>query len=180
MSADDALRSYARVLVRSGLLGPDACVAEVAEAAHEDAGRDDAEEVARGLVASERAALAADVASWPARTDYDALVEAFEVLESDGVRVLVGVDDHWAAAAVVRSGESGLEGVVWFTPPDVWHAVEHGMLEVNAWHPDGANVADGDPLCVRVIEAIASAGLAARFDEGRIEVAASWRRRVGE
>ncbi|WP_370619511.1 DUF6891 domain-containing protein [Mumia qirimensis] len=175
----EALRGYARVLVRSGLTDDAACVAEVAVAAREDAGLPDAEEEARRLVRREREALWADQARWPARTDYDALQDALAVLRDAGLAVLQGVDDHWGATAVLRAAEPGsLRGVVWFTPADVWHAVDHGMLELNTWHPDSANVADGDPLCTEVLAALDTHGLAAHFDEGRIEVRAFWHRRL--
>ena len=140
---------------------------------------------AQRLVDAERAALAEEQSRWPARTDHDALQEAFQALEAAGFAVLQGVDDHWAAAAVVRDAAGGaagspLRGVVWFTPSDVWHAVDHGMLEVNVWHPDSANIADGDPLCSAVVASLDTAGLAAHFDEGRIEVRAFWHRRLSD
>ncbi|WP_243843135.1 MULTISPECIES: hypothetical protein [unclassified Mumia] len=178
----EALRSYARVLVRAGLTAPDAWVRDVAVAAREDAGLDDPEGEAQRLVDDARQALAEEQATWPPRTDYDALQAALASLESAGLVVLQGVDDHWAAAAVLRgpSGQgSAVRGVVWFTPSDVWHAVDHGMLELNAWHPDSANIADGDPLCEEVLAALDAHGLAAHFDEGRIEVRAFWHRRAG-
>jgi hypothetical protein len=178
LTDDEALRSYARVLVRSGLFDEATCVREVAVAAREDAGRDDADEVARSLVTEAREGLDADAQVWPERTDYDALQEALGGLERRGYAVLQGAEDHWAAARVVREAPGRLRGVVWFTPSDVWHAVEHGMLEVNVWHADSANIADGDPLCAEVTEALQAVGLPARFDEGRIEVTARWHRRV--
>ncbi len=178
----EALRGYARVLVRAGLSGPDAWVREVAVAARDDAGLDDPEGEARRLVAEARAALLAEESTWPERTDYDALQDALAGLEAEGVVVLQGVDDHWAAAAALREAAArgeAVRGVVWFTPSDVWHAVDHGMLELNAWHPDSANIADGDPLCTLVLEALDAQGLAAHFDEGRVEVRAFWHRRSG-
>ncbi|MGH1562864.1 DUF6891 domain-containing protein [Mumia sp. DW29H23] len=195
LSDADALRGYARVLVRAGLVDTATCVQEVAVAAREDAGRAgaDAEAEARRLVEEERAALAVDRESWPTRTDYDALQDAFAVLTGAGFSVLQGVEDHWQAAAEIRAAggtglpgtglpgtelpRTGLRGVVWFTPSDVWHAVDHGMLEINVWHPDSANIADGDPLCTEVLAALDAQGLAAHFDEGRIEVRAFWHRR---
>lgn len=179
----EALRGYARVLVRAGLSEPHTWVREVAVAARDDAGLDDPEGEAQRLVAEARAELRADESTWPERTDYDALQDALARLDAEGVVVLQGVDDHWAAAAALREaaalGES-VRGVVWFTPSDVWHAVDHGMLELNAWHPDSANIADGDPLCTQVLDALDAQGLAAHFDEGRVEVRAFWHRRSGD
>lgn len=179
----EALRGYARVLVRAGLSEPHTWIREVAVAARDDAGLDDPEGEAQRLVAEARAELRADESTWPERTDYDALQDALARLEAEGVVVLQGVDDHWAAAATLREAAArgeGVRGVVWFTPADVWHAVDHGMLELNAWHPDSANIADGDPLCTLVVDALDAAGLAAHFDEGRVEVRAFWHRRSGD
>jgi hypothetical protein len=52
------------------------------------------------------------------------------------------------------------------------------MLEVNLWHGDSANAAPGDVLLDDVLAAFDAQGLPARFDEGRIEVAARWQRRL--
>ena len=60
----------------------------------------------------------------------------------------------------------------------MWHAIDHGMLELNVWHGDTANVAPGDPLLDIVIDSLRAQGLAAHFDEGRVEVAAFWHRRL--
>ena len=52
------------------------------------------------------------------------------------------------------------------------------MLEVNVWHGSTANVAPGDALLDDVLAVLARHGLAAHFDEGRLEVSARWRRRL--
>jgi hypothetical protein len=114
--------------------------------------------------------------SWPEVTDYDRLQEAFTALQSNGVRVLQGCEDHWSARDLLVE-RPDVRGILWFTPPDVWHAIGEGMLEVNLWHADTANAAPGDPLLDEVIATFAEAGLEAHFDEGRIEVAAYWQRR---
>jgi hypothetical protein len=49
---------------------------------------------------------------------------------------------------------------------------------VNLWHGTTANAAPGDALLGDVLAAFADAGLDAHFDEGRIEVAAHWHRRI--
>ena len=51
------------------------------------------------------------------------------------------------------------------------------MLEVNLWHGTTANAAPGDALLTAVVSCFERHGLAAHFDEGRIEVAARWQRR---
>jgi len=136
---------------------------------------------ARGLatrwVEEFREELRADAASWPAVTDYDRLQSAFASLAATGVVVLQGVEDHWAAKAVLdERRDDPPRGIAWFTPPDVWHAVDEGMLEVNVWHASTANVAPGDTLLDEVLAAFEAQGLAAHFDEGRIEVGARWQR----
>ena len=67
---------------------------------------------------------------------------------------------------------------MWFTPSDVWHAIDEGMLEVNLWHPTTANAAPGDELLDDVIVVLEKHGLESHFDEGRIEVTAFWQRRL--
>jgi hypothetical protein len=52
------------------------------------------------------------------------------------------------------------------------------MLEVNLWHGSTANAAPGDPLLDEVLGVLEKHGLAAHFDEGRIEVDAHWHRRI--
>ena len=98
-----------------------------------------------------------------------------------GVLALQGVEDHWEAKKLLQERASEgdpARGVAWFTPPDVWHAVDHGMLEVNVWHGDTANVEPGDELLDLVLGVLEKHGLAAHFDEGRIEVSAHWHRRI--
>jgi hypothetical protein len=170
------LRDYARLQVRAGLLTADEMVAEVAEAIAAELPGLDAAVLARAWLAAERRALIEDQQSWPEITDHDRLQAALGDLESAGCGVLQGCEDHWSAQALLR--ESGPMAVVWFTPGDVWHAVDHGMLEVNVWHGTGANIAPGDALLDQVIATFAQHGLASRYDEGRVEVDAHWHRRT--
>ena len=175
----ERVRSYARVLVRAGLLDDAAVLSEVRAAAHEDVGGD-AERLAADAVDAARRELALDQESWSSPTDLDRLGDAFDELSANGIVVLRAVEDHWAATAeLTRRDESGerVAGIMWFTPADVWHAVEHAMLEVNLWHGDSANVAAGDALLAGALEILRRHGLAARFDEGRIEVAVRWEQR---
>ena len=100
-----------------------------------------------------------------------------------GVVVLPGVEDHWVvkeALDACAAAGSPARGIAWFTPPDVWHAVDEGMLEVNLWHGSTANAAPGDALLDDVLAVLAAHGLAAHFDEGRMEIGAHWQRRVGQ
>lgn len=137
------------------------------------------ESTATAWIAEAERAWQDEAAGWSDRTDYDRLQEAFAALERRGVVVLQGCADHWAAQAELERRDPRPRGIAWFTAPDVWHAVDEGMLEVNLWHPTSANAAPGDELLEAVLGVLATAGLPAHFDEGRIEVAAHWRRRPG-
>ena len=104
-----------------------------------------------------------------------------EELALDDFAVLQGCEDHWAAKRLIEertAAGTAPRGVVWFTPPDIWHAVDEGMLEVNLWHGTTANAAPGDALLDDVLGVLEKHGLTARFDEGRIEVDAHWHRRI--
>jgi hypothetical protein len=179
--AVERLRAFARVQVRSGFLDDDAVRDEVREAAREDLSRgEDAEAMAAEVTDAEITALLSEQATWPETTDVDRLEEAFAELEAQGVVVLRACNDHWdATAALTRLDEAGerVPGVLFFTHTDVWHAVDHGMLELNLWHGDTANVAVGDDLLRLVLQTLGGYGLPAVFDEGRIETTLTWQRR---
>ncbi|MBO9521287.1 MAG: hypothetical protein J7518_07095 [Nocardioidaceae bacterium] len=175
MARVEDTRTWISDVVRSGLWADDELSRQVSEAVAADhptlpAG------TAEAWIADARAAWHEQASGWPAVTDHDRLTEAFAALEGAGVAVLQGCADHWEARDLLNSADD-LRGIVWFTAPDVWHAIDEGMLEVNLWHADTANAAPGDPLLDEVIAAFAAAGLEAHFDEGRIEVAAYWQRR---
>ena len=181
--AEQHVREFTRVCVRAGLLSTDEVHAEVVQAitAELPDRADDADALARGWVSEARESLRVDQESWPEATDYQRLQSAFEEIELADVVVLQGCDDHWTAKAVLdERGASGdpPRGVAWFTAPDVWHAVDEGMLEVNLWHGTTANVAPGDALLDDVLGVLEKHGLTAHFDEGRIEVDAHWHKRV--
>jgi len=55
--------------------------------------------------------------------------------------------------------------------------VTEGMLELKVWHPDTSNVVSADPELGIVLAALHRHGLPALFDEGRIEVSMTWRKR---
>ena len=176
--AEEHVREFTRSCVRSGLQGEQELYDEVVLAiTTELPDVSDPEGVARAWVEEYRDELRSDMESWPDVTDYQRLQAAFGALEASGVVVLQGCEDHWAAKAVLdeRAGDPP-RGIAWFTPPDVWHAIDEGMLEVNLWHATTANVAPGDTLLDEVVTAFDEQGLPARFDEGRIEVAAAWQR----
>ncbi|MFL6174292.1 MAG: DUF6891 domain-containing protein [Marmoricola sp.] len=162
-------------VVRSGLGTEDEVRAQVVEAVRSDHPGLDADPVASRWIAEAMAAWRADAESWPDPTDHERLQQAFGILGEKGVVVLQGCADHWVARDVATA--QAPTGIAWFTPTDVWHAVDEGMLEVNLWHGTTANAAPGDKLLDDAIAAFAAAGLEAHFDEGRIEVAAYWQRR---
>lgn len=183
MSSGDAgavarLRAFARVQVRSGYLDDSTVRSEVVEAAREDLpGDTDAESMATEVVDAEIAALLAEQAGWSQTTDVDRLERAFADLSDSGLMVLPACEDHWQVTeALSRLDEAGqrVRGVLFFTHTDVWHAVEHRMLELNLWHGDTANAAPGDELLDLVLQALSRNGLHAVFDEGRIEVSLRW------
>jgi hypothetical protein len=172
-----ATRGWVADLVRSGLGSDDDVRAQAVAAIRTDHPDLPAEETADAWISDAHEAWRDDAATWPEVTDHDRLLRAFALLEQAGILVLEGVADHWVARDELRARTPAPDGVAWFTPTDVWHAVDAGMLEVNLWHGDTANAAPGDPLLERALAAFTEAGLDAHFDEGRIEVAARWQRR---
>jgi len=180
--SEEHVREFARAGVRSGLLDRLQLHAEVVSAIESELPdrAAEAEDLASRWIEEFTAELAGEAAGWPATTDYDRLQAAFGDLDGSGVVVLQACEDHWAAKAELeRYDEVGARprGIAWFTPPDVWHAVDEGMLEVNLWHGTTANAAPGDSLLDDVVAVFERHGLSAHFDEGRIEVAAHWQRR---
>lgn len=176
---EDHVREFTRSAVRSGLLPDRELYDEVLLAITSELPFvEDPEGVARMWIEEFRDELRRDAETWPDVTDYDRLQGAFAELESVNVVVLQGCEDHWAAKDLLdASVDHPPRGIAWFTQPDVWHAVDEGMLEVNVWHANTANVAPGDALLDQVIGVFAGYGLEAHFDEGRVEVSAYWQRR---
>jgi hypothetical protein len=176
----DQLRTLARVQVWSGYLTDDQVRTDVLAAVSDEEG--DPAKAARltaEFVEQAHAELAEAARQWPAQTSYDRLQSAFADLRARDVVVLEACDDHWAANDVLTAAaERGAPpaGIAYFTHADVWHAVEHGMLELNVWHGSSANVAPGDELLALVQGTLAAHGITSLFDEGRIEVSLAWER----
>ncbi|MGY2874999.1 hypothetical protein ACVW00_002189 [Marmoricola sp. URHA0025 HA25] len=164
-------------LVRSALWPDDEVRAQAVAAIAADHPELPAADTAERWMSEARSAWEKDAASWPEVTDHDRLVRAFALLEQRGIVVLQGIADHWVARDELRRRAPEPAGVAWFTPTDVWHAIDAGMLEVNLWHASTANAAPGDPLLAEALDCFATAGIDAHFDEGRIEVRARWERR---
>ena len=181
--AEQHVRAFARACVRAGLLSTEQIHAEVVQAITDELPEraDQAETLAGSWVDEAREQLRLEQTSWPEGTDYERLQSAFEEMQLLDVDVLQGCEDHWAAKRLLdeRATAGAVpRGVLWFTAPDVWHAVDEGMLEVNLWHGTTANAAPGDELLDDVLGVLEKHGLAARFDEGRIEVDAHWHKRI--
>ena len=179
MTPPEQTRAWVADLVRSGLGSAEDVRAQAVAAIAADHPDLPAEATADAWIEEARAAWREDAAGWPAITDHDRLVRAFALLEEHDVVVLQGVTDHWVARDALERRTPSPAGVAWFTPTDVWHAIDDGMLEVNLWHGSTANAAPGDALLDVALEAFAEAGLDAHYDEGRIEVTARWQRRPG-
>jgi len=172
------VREFARSCVRSGLLASDALREEVTLAVSSELPHlaSQADVLARAWIAEFTRDAVAEAETWPEATDYDRVQVALAALAGSGVVVLQGCEDHWAAKRLLEDQQA--RAVLWFTAPDVWHAIDEGMLEVNVWHGSTANVAPGDELLDEVVAAFAAAGLEAHYDEGRVEVSAYWQRRL--
>ena len=179
---EQQVREFARGCVRSGLLDEPTLYDEVLLAIRSELpDTADPERLATSWIEECRAELDADQRGWPETTDYDRLQSAFAELQTGGIVVLQGCEDHWAAKRLLEERAATAEpplGVAWFTQPDVWHAIDEGMLEVNVWHASTANVAPGDPLLDHVVGVLERHGLSAHYDEGRVEVGAHWHRRL--
>jgi hypothetical protein len=174
---EQELRDFARLQVRADLSSSAQQRADVAEAIAAELGGVDADVLARAWLAAAANEWRADAAKWQRPTDHERLQSAFAVLAAAGVPVLQGVFDHWTAQTELdRLAADGAvpRGIAWFTSSDVWHAIDHGMLELNVWHGDSANVAPGDPLLAEVLAVLSDHGLSGHFDEGRIEISAHW------
>lgn len=180
----EQLRTLARCQVWGGYRSDDEVRADLYDAAlAEERDPERAAQLADQLVEAARATLATASAGWTSPTGFDRLQAALARLRASDVVVLEGVDDHWAASAELQAlAANGRRprGIAYFTMPDVWHAVEHGMLEINLWHGDTANVAPGDSLLDLVLQTLQEHGIQAVFDEGRIEASLRWQRRPAE
>jgi hypothetical protein len=177
----EQLQTYAVVQVRSGYRPDDELRADLFEALVDEVrDPDQARELTGQYLEQARADWVREAASWPAATDFDRMRAAFAEMEAADIVVLEAIDDHWTVSGLLteraRAG-SAPRGAAYFTPTDVWHAVEHGMLEINLWHGSQANVTDSDDLLTDVLRIFADHDLDAHFDEGRIELTMRWHRR---
>lgn len=180
------LRDYARCEVWSGYTPPEQVRADVVEAVRAEVrDADRAARLADEMIGAARRELDSAAADWPDPTDFERLQQVLALLRDRGLVVMEAINDHWDAHdELERLGTFGERprGIAYFTLGDVWHAVQHGMLELNVWHGDTANTAPGDPLLDEVLAVLDQVGLPGSFDEGRIELTLQWQRRptVGE
>jgi hypothetical protein len=177
----EQLRTYATVQVWSGFRLPGEIHTEVYDAVLDEL--KDCEAARRltdELVDEAHRSLEVAARGWPEVTAYDRLQAAFAEAEAADIVVLQACEDHWSANELLqqraREGRTPW-GIAYFTLSDVWHAIEHDMLEVNLWHGSSANVAEGDDLLEFMLRTLAEHGISAAFDEGRIEVSVAWQRR---
>ncbi len=180
----EQLRTFAMVQVRSGFRPPGEVRAEVYDAVLDEvASGDEAQRLTDELLRDARDSHQRAAETWPHETQFDRLQAAFAELDAADVVVLQACEDHWSANEQLtqRSREGRTPwGIAYFTLPDVWHAIEHDMLEVNLWHGSSANVAEGDDLLDFVRLTLSEHGISSVFDEGRIEVAVAWQRRPSD
>ena len=172
---EEQTRAWLRGVVRSGLFDSERIERDLREAIGADLPHLDPG-VAPDWIAQERSAWASDASTWPTVTDYDRLQSAFTRLRLDGLEVLIGCEDHWAASAALAALPADAAGLAWSTAMDIWHAVDEPMLEMNIWDRDGVNQREDARLVEQAVMAFAVEGLEAHFDEGRLEVAARWQK----
>jgi Domain of unknown function (DUF6891) len=177
----EQLRTYAAVQVRSGFRLPAEVRIEVYDAVLDELKNcEAARRLTDELVEEAHRSLERAAQGWPAVTAYDRLQAAFADAEAADIVVLQACEDHWSASELLkqrsRAGRTPW-GIAYFTLTDVWHAIEHDMLEVNLWHGSTANVAEGDDLLEFMLRTFGDHGISAVFDEGRIEVSVAWQRR---
>ena len=171
------LADFARLVVRAAYLHRSQMLAEVGNfirAEVDDVGL--AEQLAEQYVGEAETELFEEIPGWSEPTDNDRLADVFAELRRRHFLTLENCQDHFDASRALKADPEGVEGVVFFTETDVYHAVTEGMLELKVWHADTSNVVAADPELTMVVELLREHQLPALFDEGRIEVTLTWRR----
>jgi hypothetical protein len=193
---EEQVRALARGCVRSGLLSSEemhtqvvaAITADLPDRAHE------AEALAATWLEAAHDELRVDQRDWPESTDYERLQSAFAELELLDVTVLQGCEGEDSARRLVADSDAagaGVRGVAWFTPSDVWRAVDEGRLKITVWPgstaetDDTAKAADqlddtdaGREIVADIVGVLEKHGLRSVSDERRIDVDAQWQRRI--
>lgn len=174
---EQELREHAALLVRAGLGTPDLQVAELAAAVREQMPHTDAEVLSRAWLLAAQRDHRRTSAGWPAPTDHDRLLSAWEECRANGVLVNVGVDEDTARTAL-GAASFPLRGALWCTAQQVHTAVAAGILDLQLWDATGTPVRSGDGLVAAVVSCVERHGLPARWHESRVQVATWWRRRA--
>lgn len=178
------LRTYAKVQVWSGFRPQGEVRTEVYDAVLDEVKDcEAAQRLTDELLLEARSSLDRAACDWPEVTEFDRLQLAFAEAEAADVVILQACEDHWSANELLqqRSREGRTPwGIAYFTLSDVWHAIEHDMLELNLWHGSSANVAEGDDLLDFMLRTLTDQGISSVFDEGRIEARVAWQRRPAE
>jgi hypothetical protein len=171
------LADFARLVVRAGYLNRAHVLVEVGNFVRAELDDDtEAGELTDRLVTDAEEEIRRDQRNWPERTDNDALAEVLAELTELGYLTLEYCQDHFDASAELRARPRA-KGIVFFTETDVWHAITERMLELKVWHADTSNVVSADPELAEVLDSLRRHGLPAQFDEGRIEITMTWRKR---
>lgn len=173
------LRDFARLQVYAGLLDPSARRAELAAAIRAELPQQatNADVLARAWLAKASADHADEAANWARPTDTDRLDAALTECEEHEVLVFRGVAGPPVVASALEQ-RTGLRGALWFTPAEVWHAVDHGELTLTLWSADGAPAVREEPLTGAITSCLSRHGLQVldRVDGGRLRVACQWQR----
>lgn len=181
--AELELRERARLTVRAQLVGAEAQLGDLEEAVRQALPHTDAKILARAWLVAEQRRHAADAAQWSHPTDHDRLVAALDECAAHGVVVLLGVKDPSTlkeavgARIVDRQPDTALRGVLWASEADVFHAVDHGILDVRLLLPDGTPAAGEDHLTSAVTQCVQRHGLRVRYHRDRVQVALRWQAR---
>lgn len=171
------LRESARLLIRCGLGEEVELEAEFRALVEAQMPGSDAAILARAWWAGARRAWESDADRWPVPADHARWEDALGECRRNDVVVLQGVSSLSEVRASVEDVGRSVRGVLWVTRDAVWHAIDHGVLEVGLRHGNGAPVEDGDPLSSAVVTVLGRAGLTARCVRGGLHVEMRWQRR---
>lgn len=171
------LADFARLVVRAAYLHRSQMLAEVGNFIRAEVDDSElAEQLADQYVSEAESELTDEIHAWTEPTDNDRLADVLAELRRRHYLTLENCQDHFDASRALKADPEGVQGVVFFTETDVYHAITEGMLELKVWHADTSNVVAADPELAMVLELLHDHELPALFDEGRIEVTLTWRR----
>lgn len=171
------LRESARLLVRSGLSAPDEVDARFRELVSTQFPGPDGAILATAWLHAARREWRSEAESWPTPTDHERWVAAVDDCLAHDVLVLPGTESLADVRAAVDSAGRALRGVLWFSEQAVFHAIDHGVLEVGLRHGTGAPANEGDPLSNALLAVLQNTGLQARAVPGGLQVSMHWCRR---